>query len=136
MEIWRISREYSIPEAEIKTAYLKFVPLFVYDIGRNLTKPEQKEAYAWAASLLPTANILQKPESATSQNYYPVCINIYKELIMKRRCENAETILNLGNHILTIATAVRPYLETQCRNDEVSLPTELLIKATATKQET
>jgi CRISPR-associated protein Csm1 len=48
-----------MPEAEIETAYLKFVPLLVYDIGRNLAKPEQSEAYAWAASLLPTSNILQ-----------------------------------------------------------------------------
>lgn len=38
----------------IKTELLRFIPLFTYDINRNLSKEEQKEAYQWATNLLPS----------------------------------------------------------------------------------
>ena len=37
---------------EIKTQYFKFMPLLVYDINRNLTKPHQSDAYQWAKDLM------------------------------------------------------------------------------------
>ena len=41
---------------EIKTEYLKFIPLLTYDISRNLTKEEQKESSSWAQNLIPSEN--------------------------------------------------------------------------------
>jgi CRISPR-associated protein Csm1 len=38
---------------DIETRYLKFVPLMVYDIERNLKDERQKEAFEWAYSFLP-----------------------------------------------------------------------------------
>ena len=37
---------------EIKTQYLKFVPLLAYDINRNLTGDNQQDAYNWARELM------------------------------------------------------------------------------------
>lgn len=36
------------------TRWLRFVPLLIHDINRNLTRKEQSEAYAWAIHLSPT----------------------------------------------------------------------------------
>ena len=39
-----------------ETKWLKFVPLLIYDINRNLSKGDQKEAYNWSLNLSPTIN--------------------------------------------------------------------------------
>lgn len=36
------------------TRWLKFVPLLIYDINRNLSKEKQQEAYDWSLNLSPT----------------------------------------------------------------------------------
>jgi CRISPR-associated protein Csm1 len=36
------------------TRWLKFIPLLIHDINRNLTKREQTDAYNWAINLSPT----------------------------------------------------------------------------------
>lgn len=40
-------------DVPINTKYLKFVPLLIYDINRNLAKENQSEAYQWAINLVP-----------------------------------------------------------------------------------
>jgi CRISPR-associated protein Csm1 len=39
---------------EVKTEFLKFIPLLVYDMKRNLTKEGQKVALTWAEDLIPS----------------------------------------------------------------------------------
>lgn len=41
------------PPGEVKTEFLKFVPLLVYDAQRNLGKEHQKAAFDWAEDLIP-----------------------------------------------------------------------------------
>ena len=52
--------------SEIKTQYLGFVPLLTNDINRNLSKPEQQEAYAWAEDLRVTTS---KPKGGENLPY-------------------------------------------------------------------
>ena len=58
-----MSRRY---EEERKINYLKYVPLLTYDISRNLTKEEQKEAYIWAEDLRPSKD---KPKGGDNLPY-------------------------------------------------------------------
>lgn len=37
-----------------KQKWIRFVPLLIHDINRNLTKKEQAEVYNWAIKLSPT----------------------------------------------------------------------------------
>lgn len=43
------------PSGELQTEFLRFIPLLVYDIRRNLIKENQKEAFIWAEDLIPSA---------------------------------------------------------------------------------
>lgn len=47
---------------KIQTKYLRFVPLMVYDIERNLSSEEQKEAFEWAYSFLPNQKTPYPPK--------------------------------------------------------------------------
>ena len=58
-----MSRKY---EAEKNIQYLKFVPLLTYDITRNLTRDEQKEAFLWAEDLKPSK---EKPKGGDNLPY-------------------------------------------------------------------
>ncbi len=58
-----MSRRY---KEERKINYLKYVPLLTYDISRNLTKEEQKEAYIWAEDLRPSRD---KPKGGDNLAY-------------------------------------------------------------------
>lgn len=51
------------PSLEVKTEFLRFVPLLVYDIKRNLTKEAQKVAFNWAEDLIPTVSKPQGGEN-------------------------------------------------------------------------
>ncbi|MFZ6017311.1 MAG: type III-A CRISPR-associated protein Cas10/Csm1, partial [Nitrospirota bacterium] len=52
---FRVYAEMSQKYEETKdTRWLKFVPLLIYDVNRNLTKKEQINAYNWALNLSPT----------------------------------------------------------------------------------
>ncbi|MEO0114294.1 MAG: type III-A CRISPR-associated protein Cas10/Csm1 [candidate division WOR-3 bacterium] len=53
-------------EEEKNISYLKFVPLLTYDIGRNLTKEEQKEVLLWAEDLKPSND---KPKGGENLPY-------------------------------------------------------------------
>jgi CRISPR-associated protein Csm1 len=44
------------PSLGVNTEFLRFVPLLVYDLKRNLTKEGQKVALAWAEDLIPTVD--------------------------------------------------------------------------------
>jgi hypothetical protein len=54
------------PSAEVKTEFLRFVPLLVYDIKRNLTKEEQKVVFKWAEDLIPSVD---KPRGGKSLEF-------------------------------------------------------------------
>jgi len=54
---------------EKSTKYLRFVPLLVYDINRNLTKDAQQDARQWASALLPT---VEKPQGGDNLPYLKV----------------------------------------------------------------
>lgn len=51
---------------DIETKYLKFVPLLVYEINRNLTRESQKDAFEWAVELRPTTD---KPHGGYNLRY-------------------------------------------------------------------
>lgn len=53
-------------EEEGNIKYLKFVPLLTYDINRNLTKEEQREAFLWAEDLRPSKD---KPKGGDNLPY-------------------------------------------------------------------
>jgi CRISPR-associated protein Csm1 len=44
------------PSSEVETEFLKFVPLLVHDIRRNLTRKGQEIALDWAEDLIPTVD--------------------------------------------------------------------------------
>ena len=44
------------PSSGVRTEFLRFVPLLVYDIKRNLKKEEQKAAFDWSEDLIPTVD--------------------------------------------------------------------------------
>ncbi len=44
------------PSLGVNTEFLRFVPLLVYDIKRNLTKEGQRVALSWAEDLIPTVD--------------------------------------------------------------------------------
>jgi len=52
--------------AEVKTKFLRFVPLLVYDTKRNLTKREQEEAVTWVEGFIPSVG---KPHGAESLKF-------------------------------------------------------------------
>jgi len=51
------------PSLGVKTEFLRFVPLLVYDIKRNLAKEGQKAALVWAEDLIPTVDKPQGGEN-------------------------------------------------------------------------
>lgn len=51
------------PSLGVSTEFLRFVPLLVYDIKRNLTKEGQKVALVWAEDLIPTVDKPQGGEN-------------------------------------------------------------------------
>ena len=51
------------PSLGIKTELLRFIPLLIYDIKRNLTKEGQKVALVWAEDLIPTVDKPQGGEN-------------------------------------------------------------------------
>ena len=51
------------PSLGVKTEFLRFVPLLVYDIKRNLTKEGQKVALNWTEGLIPTVDNPQGGEN-------------------------------------------------------------------------
>jgi len=51
-EMARESKIYEVPKKEIDTAFLKFVPMLIYDINRNLNRPEQAKPFNWAKNLV------------------------------------------------------------------------------------
>ena len=57
---------------EIVPQYLKFVPLLIYDINRNLTKDAQKEAKDWATKLSPT---IQKSKEEDNLPYLRIIMD-------------------------------------------------------------
>lgn len=44
------------PSGKVKTEFLRFVPLLVYDVKRNLTRDFQKSALNWTEELVPSVN--------------------------------------------------------------------------------
>ncbi|MGB9698115.1 MAG: type III-A CRISPR-associated protein Cas10/Csm1 [Thermodesulfobacteriota bacterium] len=44
------------PSGKVKTEFLRFIPLLVYDAKRNLTKDFQKSAFNWTEELVPSIN--------------------------------------------------------------------------------
>ncbi len=51
------------PSLGVKTEFLRFVPLLVYDIKRNLMKKGQEIALDWAEDLIPTVGKPQGGEN-------------------------------------------------------------------------
>jgi len=51
------------PSLGVNTEFLRFVPLLVYDIKRNLTKEGQRVALGWAEDLIPTVDKPQGGEN-------------------------------------------------------------------------
>lgn len=51
------------PSLGVQTEFLRFVPLLVYDIKRNLTKERQKAAFDWTEDLIPTVGKPQGGEN-------------------------------------------------------------------------
>ncbi len=64
-EMARESRLCEAP-AEVKTEFLKFIPLLVYDMKRNLAKESQKGALDWAEDLIPS---IDKPKGGESLEF-------------------------------------------------------------------
>jgi CRISPR-associated protein Csm1 len=54
---------------DINAKFLRFVPLLVHDINRNLKREDQKDAYAWAMDLRPTKD---KPGGGTNLPYLKI----------------------------------------------------------------
>jgi CRISPR-associated protein Csm1 len=52
--------------AEVKTEFLKFIPLLVYDIKRNLTREGQRIALDWAEDLIPS---IDKPHGGQNLEF-------------------------------------------------------------------
>ena len=71
-----MSRKY---EETRDTKFLKFVPLLNYDINRNLSKDEQKEAYYW------TLNLRNKKKKRTEENNLPYLKTIMEYVLTYTR---------------------------------------------------